>query len=341
MKTAVVILNWNGKKMLEEFLPNVVNYSSSTAQVIIIDNASSDDSNQFIESKFPDIEIVKLKENLGYAGGYNEGLKHIKGRFEYYVLLNSDVEVTQNWITPIVDFMNGNPDVAACQPKIKDFANKNFFEHAGAAGGYIDKYGFPFCRGRIFQSLEEDKGQFEENAEVFWASGSCFFVRSEIFHELNGFDADFFAHMEEIDLCWRLKSKGHKIVYFANTSIYHVGGGSLPKSNPRKTFLNFRNVLLMLLKNLPSNTLYITIFQKLVFDGIAGIKFLFEGDVKDFFAVIKAHMSFYALFFKFKEKRKLLEQKRVPNIYNKSVVIQHFLKGRNEYGLLDKDTSNQ
>ncbi len=335
MKTAVVILNWNGEKMLEEFLPNVMLHSTQSAQVIIIDNASSDNSVANVNALYPEIEIIQLKGNTGYAGGYNEGLKHLKNRFEYYVLLNSDVEVTENWIAPIIDFMDSDLSVAACQPKIKDFKNQTHFEHAGAAGGYIDLHGFPFCRGRIFQHIEEDKGQFDENQEIFWASGSCFFVRSSVFHSVDGFDADFFAHMEEIDLCWRLKALGHKIMYIASTSIYHVGGGSLPKSNPKKTYLNFRNVLLMLLKNLPQEKLYFTLFKKMALDGIAGIKFLLEGDFKDLIAVFNSHMSFYASFSKFKKKRAGIKQKEVSQIYQKSVVFEHFVKRKTKFSALD------
>ncbi|MCH7536182.1 MAG: glycosyltransferase family 2 protein [Bacteroidetes bacterium] len=335
MKTAVVILNWNGLKMLEAYLPVVVLHSGSSVDIIVIDNASADGSVEFIKEKFPDIELIQHKENLGFAGGYNEGLKQLEGRYHYYILLNSDVEVSENWIAPNIQFMDKNPSVAVCQPKIMSITNKKCFEHAGAAGGFIDIYGYPFCRGRIFQHVEEDTGQYDSNREIFWASGSCFFIRSTAFHTVGGFDADFFAHMEEIDLCWRLKAQGHNIIYISNTSVYHVGGGSLPRSNPQKTYLNFRNVLLMLLKNLPLKTLYPVLFVKLILDGIAGIKFLAEGDIKDFFAVIRAHKSFYSMFSAFKQKRKDGEQKEVSQIYQASIVFEHFVKRKKRFSQLN------
>ena len=238
-KTAVVILNWNGKKFLEQFLPYVIKHSSSDAEVIVADNASNDDSVEFLKNNYPEIQIINNNENGGFSKGYNEALSKIDA--EYYVLLNSDIEVTENWIKPIIDLMDSDKSIAVCQPKLRSYHQKEMFEYAGAAGGFIDKYGYPFCRGRIFNSIEVDNGQYDDTCEVFWATGAAMFVRAELYHKFGGLDNDFFAHMEEIDFCWRLKNEGYKIMYCADSVVYHVGGGTLPKNSSRKTFLNFRN----------------------------------------------------------------------------------------------------
>ena len=289
-KLAIAILSWNGKKWLEKFLPNVIQHSVS-AEIFVIDNGSTDDSVEFLKANFPSVKISINKENLGFAGGYNEGLKKIDA--EIYCLLNSDVEVTENWIDPVLQLFEKDPEIAAVQPKILDYNRRNFFEFAGAAGGFIDNLGYPYCRGRIFENIEEDRGQYDDECEIFWASGCCLFVRSEAFHSQNGFDERFFAHQEEIDLCWRLKNSGRKIFYTYKSTIYHVGGGTLSKQNPQKTYLNFRNNLSMMLKNLPFPKLIWLIFFRLCLDGIAGIRFGLKDGFAHLWAVVRAHFGFY------------------------------------------------
>ncbi len=306
-KIAIVILNWNGKSFLEKFLPSVIQHNHPDADIIIADNDSNDDSVEFLKDTYPNIRVIRNKKNYGFAGGYNEALKQIHA--EYYVLLNSDIEVSPNWIDPILDHMEANPDVAACQPKILSYDEPGKFEYAGASGGFIDQYGYPFCRGRIFLSLENDEGQYDDIAEVFWATGACFFVRAKAFLSLGGLDEDFFAHMEEIDFCWRLKNEGHKIMVIPTSVIYHVGGGTLPKSSAIKTYLNFRNNMILLYKNLPGKYLPRVVITRFVLDGIASLKFLLEGHIKDFFAVFRAYLSFFRTFRKTIAKRKTLRMK--------------------------------
>lgn len=318
-KVAVVILNYNGQKFLETFLPSVID-NADGYEIIIADNASTDNSLDFLKSNYSNIKTVELLNNQGFAGGYNNALQAIEA--EYYVLLNSDVEVTKNWVKPIIDLMDNDASIAACQPKIRSYHQQTHFEYAGAAGGYVDWLGYPFCRGRIFDSYEQDLGQYNDTKEIFWATGACMFVRAKVFHELGGFDAHFFAHMEEIDLCWRMKNAGYKIMYSSAVTVYHVGGGTLHKSNPRKTFLNYRNGLAMLYKNLPSEKLFSTIFLRLILDGISGIKLLVDGSFSDFLAVIKAHFAFYAMIPKLERK----SPKDVSQIYQKSIVWEYFVK---------------
>ena len=320
-KIAVVILNWNGAKLLEQFLPSVVAFSDE-AKIYVADNASTDTSLEVIKSKFPSVTIIQNDDNYGFAKGYNVALQNIEE--EYLCLLNSDVEVTQNWLTPILSLFENNPEIGIIQPKILDYKNKAYFEYAGAAGGFIDKFGYPFCRGRIFDTIEKDNGQYDDEQTIFWASGACFFIRRTIFNQLNGFDDDFFAHQEEIDLCWRAFNLGYKAKYSPNSVVYHVGGATLNEGNPRKTFLNFRNSLLMLLKNLPENQLFFIILSRLCLDGLAGIQFIFKGKFKHCFAIIKAHFSFYSLINKTLKKRK---QSQSQNYYQtKSIVFQYFIK---------------
>ncbi len=321
MKIAVVILNWNGAKLLEQFLPSVVAFSKD-ASIYVADNASTDDSIAIIKSKFPTVNIIQNKKNFGFAEGYNQALQHLEA--DIYALLNSDIEVTENWLEPISDTFNNNLQVAIIQPKILDYKNKNKFEYAGAAGGFLDQFGYPFCRGRIFENIEQDNGQYNDDCEIFWASGACFFIRSEVYHSLKGFDADFFAHQEEIDLCWRAFNKGLKIKYLANSIVYHVGGATLQMGNPKKTFLNFRNSLLMLTKNLPKSSLVWVLFCRLFLDGIAGIQFLFKGKGLHFIAILKAHFAFYALFLDTYKKRDKIQSK----VYykTKSIVFTYFIK---------------
>ena len=321
MKIAVVILNWNGILLLEKFLPSIVQYSPE-ATIYVADNASTDDSISYIKAFFPSILIVKNESNLGFASGYNEALKHIDA--EIYALVNSDIEVTENWLQPILKTFDNEPKTAIIQPKILDFKNKEYFEYAGAAGGFIDKYGYPYCRGRIFDTLEKDKGQYNDNCEIFWATGACFFIRSAVYKELKGFDDVFFAHQEEIDLCWRTINKGYKIKYNSGSVVYHVGGATLEQGNPKKTFLNFRNSLLMLTKNLPKNKLYSILLGRMVLDGIAGIQFLMKGKFNHFIAILKAHFSFYKLFLDHYKKRTKFQEQRY--YHSKSIVYIYFIK---------------
>lgn len=321
-KIAVVVLNWNGVKLLEQFLPSVFSFSNE-ATIYVADNASSDNSIQFIKDNFPTIKIIQNDGNYGFANGYNIALQQVEE--EYYCLLNSDVEVTENWLTPILSIFESESDVAIIQPKILDFKNKDYFEYAGAAGGFIDKYGYPFCRGRIFETIEKDYHQYDDEKDIFWASGACFFIRKDIYRKLNGFDGDFFAHQEEIDLCWRAFNLGFKAKYTSKSVVYHVGGATLNEGNPKKTFLNFRNSLLMLLKNLPKNKLFSIIFLRLVLDGIAGIKFIFQGKFKHCFAIIKAHFHFYHLISKNLKKRNSIQKENY--FHAKSIVYSYFVKG--------------
>lgn len=320
-KIAVVILNWNGLKLLEEFLPSIVRFSAE-ATIYVADNASTDDSISFVKSAFPSIKIIQNTSNFGFAKGYNEALKFVEE--DFYALVNSDIEVTENWLTPILEIFENQPETAIIQPKILDYKNKEMFEYAGAGGGFIDKYGFPFCRGRIFQSLEKDESQYNDEIEIFWASGACFFIRKEIFRKLNGFDEDFFAHQEEIDLCWRAFNLNYKVKYTGKSTVYHVGGATLKESNPHKTFLNFRNSLWMLTKNLPKKKLFPILFLRLSLDGQAGIHFAIQGKFTHLWAVLKSHFYFYLYLFKFLKKR---ESNQYANYYKvNSIVYYHFIK---------------
>ncbi|HOD10846.1 MAG TPA: glycosyltransferase family 2 protein [Flavobacterium sp.] len=320
-KIAVVILNWNGTKLLEQFLPSVMQYSTE-AEIYLADNASTDNSIAFVKEHFPAIKIIQNDDNYGFAKGYNIALKQVEE--EYYCLLNSDVEVTENWLKPILICFENEPQTAIIQPKLLDFKCKTHFEYAGAAGGFIDKFGYPFCRGRIFDTVEKDNGQYNDDIQTFWASGACFFIRKEVFRKLNGFDADFFAHQEEIDLCWRANNLGYNIKYISKSVVYHVGGATLKEGSPKKTFLNFRNSLLMLTKNLPFEQLFPTLFIRLCLDGIAGIQFLFKGKFNHFFAIIKAHFSFYTLINKTLKKRKGKTSKQY--YHTNSIVYRYFIK---------------
>ncbi|KMQ67247.1 glycosyl transferase family 2 [Chryseobacterium sp. FH2] len=319
-KLAVAILNWNGKNWLEKFLPSVVHFSEN-ADVYVIDNLSTDDSIKFLQNNFSSVKVIKNNRNYGFAGGYNEGLKHIEA--EYYCLLNSDVEVTENWINPVLNLFEKDPSISAVQPKILSFNNKNYFEFAGAAGGLIDNLGYPYCRGRIFDSLEEDKGQYNDETEIFWASGCCFFIRSKDFWEQRGFDERFFAHQEEIDLCWRLINSGKKIFYTGKSKVYHVGGGTLNKQSPHKTYLNIRNNLSMLLKNLPFPKLIWLIFFRLCLDGLAAVYFAFKNGFSHLWAVARAHFAFYGQTL---ETWKLRQRHQKEKFYQtKWLIFKHFL----------------
>ena len=337
MTTAVVILNWNGEKYLEQFLPILIeNTKLSGSEIIIADNASTDSSLLILQEKFPSIRTVVLDKNYGFAGGYNKALAQIEA--DYYVLLNSDVEVMSNWLEPLITYMDKHADVAACQPKIRSYFNRKYFEHAGAAGGYIDRFGFPFCRGRILGTAEEDKGQYDNITDVFWATGACLLVRSKTFWNVGGLDDDFFAHMEEIDLCWRLKSRGYRIVCIPESTVFHVGGGTLNVENPYKTYLNFRNNLLMLYKNLPAKLLKDTMFWRMIFDYIAAIQLFVTGKPKNAISVFKARSDFKRMQPNFEEKRKqnilYSTSDNYSDILQKSIVIEYFLKGKKTFDSL-------
>ncbi len=330
MKIAVVILNWNGRKLLERFLPSVIEHSKE-AGIYVADNASTDDSVKFLESNYPEVKVIKNTENSGYAGGYNQALKFVEE--DIYILLNSDVEVTENWLEPIVKVFQEESRTAAIQPKILDYKKKDHFEYAGAAGGFIDKFGYPFCRGRIFQELEEDHGQYNEDRYIFWASGACLAIRKSAYEEVGGLDEDFFAHQEEIDLCWRLLNKGYKIKYVSSSRIFHVGGATLQDMNPKKTFFNFRNGLFLLLKNVePSKLLYV-LLVRMILDGIAGIRFIFEGKFNHFFAILKAHSSFYRHYGRMRKKRPKEFIFRKYYLVS-SVVYSHFVLKKNKFNNL-------
>jgi GT2 family glycosyltransferase len=288
-RIAVVILNFNGAEMLRAFLPSVVDYSPE-AEVIVADNCSTDASAQVMREEFPTVRYIQLEKNYGFADGYNRALAQVEA--EYFLLLNSDVEVTQGWLAPMLEYMDSHPGVAACQPKLLSYKNKKEFEYAGACGGFIDKYGYPYCRGRIFDTVEEDKGQYDSVAELFWATGAALMIRAEDYRAAGGLDGTFFAHMEEIDLCWRLRSRGRGIVCIPQSCVYHVGGATLNKSNPRKTYLNFRNNLLMLYKNLPENELRHVMFVRALLDYVAAFKSLLSGDAAGCRAVLQARRDF-------------------------------------------------
>jgi GT2 family glycosyltransferase len=336
-QTAVVILNFNGLGFLKEFIPILIQHTSNQARLVVADNASSDDSVTFLRNQYPEVELVLLKQNFGFAEGYNQALKQIEAK--YFVLLNSDVEVTQNWLPPLIDLLE-NDNIAACQPKILSYHNRASFEYAGAAGGYLDYFGYPFCRGRIIDTLEFDNGQYNNNIEIFWASGACLAIKSQAFFSIGGFDGSFFAHMEEIDLCWRLQLNGQKIFSNSTSTVYHVGGGTLPKSNPHKTFLNFRNGLEMNFKNSPKKNFYFRIIGRLLFDGVAGLGYLLKGNFKDCYAIIKAHFAFYRKYSILKQKREIILNELTvidlpENIYKKSIIIEYYFRQKKKFSDLN------
>jgi len=333
-RVAIVILNWNGRKLLAQYLPSVIQYSGEAGvEVIIADNHSDDDSVSFLRENFPQVKILQLDQNYGFAKGYNQALKKIKAT--YYVLLNSDVEVTSNWINPLIQLMEQDEMVAAVQPKVLSWLQKDEFEYAGAAGGFIDKLGYPFCRGRILNVLEKDKGQFDQVTDIFWATGACMAVRSEYFHEAGGFDSDFWAHMEEIDLCWRLKNRGYKIKFTPFSKVYHLGGGSLAYDNPKKLFLNFRNSLWLLYKNLPRRKFYKVIVLRMLLDGVAAFKLLSEGNAKGFMSVFRAHWAFYRSHRQIRRKREALKKRATliwpDEVLCKSVIWKFYIEGKKTF----------
>jgi len=328
LKISVVILNWNGRHFLEKYLPSVEKYSQfPDVQIIVADNASTDDSLSYLKANHPNIRIIKLDKNYGFAEGYNRALQLVEA--DYYVLLNSDVEVTEGWLQPMLDLMQQKSDIAACMPKIRSIADRNSFEYAGAAGGFIDKYGYTFCRGRMFNTVEKDTGQYDSETEIFWATGACFMIRAKLLHEFGGFDDNFFAHMEEIDLCWRLKNAGYAIWYTPRSVVYHVGGGALPQSSPFKTFLNYRNNLLMLHKNLPQKQRKRILNIRMMLDGVSAIHSLLKGDFSIIKAVWKAHKSYRKLRRNYNHITQNNGVLSYPScVYHRSVVFQYFIKGR-------------
>jgi len=332
LKVAIVILNWNGQKYLEQFLPSLIENSVlDSVKIYVADNGSTDDSVAFLKKEFSQVELILFDQNYGFTGGYNRALELINAR--YFVVLNSDVEVTPNWLAPVVKFMDENDDVAACQPKIRSYSQKEHFEYAGAAGGFIDKYGFPFCRGRILGTIEKDEGQYNDVKEVFWATGACMFVRADLFKSTGGFDEHFFAHMEEIDLCWRLKNQGYKIFFHPDSMVYHVGGGALPNDSPRKLYLNYRNNLFLLYKNLNSSQLFWVLYKRMFLDGISACLYLISFKFRSFVAVFKGHISFYRHIFKMHKKRNknLPKLSQIKEIYPQSIVYNYFVKKRHYF----------
>lgn len=338
-KVSVVILNWNGKYYLEKFLPSLLSSTYPNLEIIVADNASVDDSVEFISKNFPAIKVIINKENLGFAGGYNAVLSQINS--DYFVLLNSDVEVTPGWIEPVIVLMESDAMIAAAQPKLKDWNDKSRFEYAGAAGGYLDEFGYPFCRGRIFDTLEVDNGQYDSVEEVFWASGAALFIKRVYWERVSGLDADFFAHMEEIDLCWRLKNLDFKIMYCPASTVFHVGGGTLQSENPFKTYLNFRNNLAMLLKNLAPNRVFSVLFVRFWLDFISMLKFILEGKFKHAKAINKAHVAFFKDFSKNKKKRLSNLHFNDKGTFKGSIVFEYFVKKRRYFSEITSIASGE
>lgn len=336
-KVAIVILNWNGRKMLAQFLPNVIEYSRGDAEVWVADNASTDNSMTMLETRFPQVKTLLLDRNYGFAEGYNRALSKIEA--EYYVLLNSDVEVTHHWLTPLIEFMDSHPEAAACQPKLLSYHDHDSFEYAGACGGYLDKYGYPFCRGRIFDTVEKDNGQYDYRQEILWATGACLMIRSKDYWNVGGLDARFFAHNEEIDMCWRLRSMGRAIYCIPECEVYHVGGGTLPQGNPKKTFLNFRNNLTMLYKNLPDNELHHVMRMRWFLDYLAAFEtLLLNRNWDDFKAIFQARHAYHKWKKDFADDRYKIQTARkiahVPERKNFSVIWQYYARGRKTFDQL-------
>ncbi|NEW82892.1 MAG: glycosyltransferase family 2 protein [Mariniphaga sp.] len=337
MRLSIVILNWNGCHHLRRFLPSVLKYSNyDWAEIVVADNYSSDESREVVEKEFPNVKYLQLDRNYGFAEGYNRALKNNEA--EYILLLNSDVEVTGNWLEPMLKIMDSNPLIGACQPKIMQLEHPEKFEYAGASGGFIDHYGYPFCRGRIVNFMEQDLGQYDLPISVFWASGAAILVRGKLWHEFEGFDADFWAHMEEIDLCWRMKNRGFKIAVCPQSKVFHLGGGSLSYGSPQKIYLNFRNNLFLLYKNLPKEKFYKIMFLRMILDGVAALQFLITGQFTAFTKVPAAHRDFYKSLGRLRKKRKVLLSKVVatdhPEIYKGSIIFDFFISKKRKFSSL-------
>ena len=335
MKTAIVVLNWNGQALLAQFLPTlVVHTPKDLADIYVVDNGSTDQSIAWMQANYPEVKLICLTENNGFAGGYNQGLQQVEA--DLYCLLNSDVAVSPDWLLPVLTHFKHHPGTAIAQPKILDYLNPQLFEYAGGAGGFIDALGFPYCRGRIFQTIEQDRGQYNDDCEVFWATGACFFIRSSVYHELGGFDEFYFAHQEEVDLCWRAQKHGYRVMALGGTHVYHLGGSTLSNMNPKKTFLNFRNSLYSLVKNhKPSRALF-SVLIRLPLDGIAGLLFLFQGKPKHTQAVFWAHMSFYRHLTSICAKRKFSGSDTLT-FSQLSIVFSYFIRGKKIFSELRKD----
>ncbi|MGB3181654.1 MAG: glycosyltransferase family 2 protein [Cyclobacteriaceae bacterium] len=340
--TAVVILNYNTRGFLQKFLPAVLTCSGD-CEVIVADNRSPDDSVAFMKEFYPDVRLIETRENLGFASGYNEVLRQIEA--DYYILLNSDVEITPGWTEPLIRLMESNPAIAACQPKILAYDDKELFEYAGAAGGYIDSLGYPFCRGRLFDTLEKDHGQYNDTRRVFWATGACMMVRADIYHEFGGLDDSFFAHMEEIDFCWRVQLHGHQVYYCGESSVYHVGGGTLPKTNAHKTYLNFRNGLSMLFKNSLPSQIWWTIPARILLDWVAAARFFLTGKTDFGKAIFKGHLDFLKMMPELRKKRKTTFNRKPSGIngviYDKLLLADYFLRGKKRFTELNFQPDNQ
>lgn len=334
MKVAIIILNWNGQKLMEEFLPSVVKHTPpEKAEIIVADNGSTDDSITMLKERFPSVRLILLDKNHGFAEGYNKAIAQVDS--EYTVLLNSDVEVTANWLEAPIKAMDADPNIAGVQPKILAQRNKAFFEYAGAAGGRMDRYGYPFCRGRILNVVEKDEGQYDTPTDVFWASGACLFIRTDIYKKEGGLDANFFAHQEEIDLCWRLRARGYRLLCIPQSTIYHVGGGTLHTESPRKTFLNFRNNLLMIYKNMPEKELSTVMRRRFLLDYLAALKFMLTGHPENAKAIVRARKEFgkwkekYALIRKENLEKTILDP--IPEMMRQSILSAFYLKGRKKF----------
>ncbi len=338
MKVAIVILNWNGQKMLAGYLATVLEYSRDEATVIVADNASTDGSMNFLREHFPEVPTIQLDQNYGFAEGYNKALAQVEA--EYYLLLNSDIEVTHHWLTPLLEFMDSHPEVAACQPKLLSMDDRDRFEYAGASGGFLDRLGYPFCRGRVFDTVEPDDGQYNYCTEIMWATGACLLIRGKDYWSVGGLDGRFFAHNEEIDLCWRLRLLGRKIYCVPESEVYHVGGGTLPKGNPMKTFLNFRNNLTMLYKNLPDADLHPVMRWRWFLDYLAAIEMLLlNHSLSDCKAIFRARRAFKKWLPNFKEDRERIQQTRVPEAARDrkpySILWQYYGKKHRRFSDID------
>ena len=334
---SIVLLSYNSRDYLERFIPILLKNTPKEHEIVVVNNGSTDDTEAFLNENYPELRVVKIEKNRGFTNGYKESLSQIDAK--YYCLLSSDVEVSENWTEPVLKVLESNPDVAVCQPKIKSWHNRNEFEYAGACGGYLDKYGYLFCRGRLFYTVEEDKGQYNDNTEIFWASGACFFVKSDVYHELGGLDDDFFAHMEEVDLCWRIKNAGYKIMAVPASEVFHVGGSIISYGSASKTFRNYRNNLILLMKNLPLNEVIWKLPYRLFLDGVAFFHLLFTGEVKQAFTIIRSHMSFHIRFLYWVKKRistrKMVKEDANISFYNKSIVWKYFIQGSRKFSELN------